>query len=191
MGDEVIAQMAKIEAAVVEGARRRKMPRQKPGESKQDYGTPDDFMQAVEKRFGAMAWDLAATWKNAVCTDFYGYQQSGVFRDSLKQDWSALTGNLWLNPPFGHIAPWAKKCRDSTRRAVGEPVIFFLTPASVGANWFWDYVWGNALVLPLHPRLTFKGTPVNPKTGKIDPYPKDLCLSVFGVTPGMKRWVWR
>jgi hypothetical protein len=33
---------------------KRKMPEQKPGRSKQDYGTPWDFIKAVEARFGKL-----------------------------------------------------------------------------------------------------------------------------------------
>jgi len=160
----------------------RKMPRQKPGKSKQDYATPREFIAAVEKRFGKLDWDLAATWRNAVTTDFYGMQESGVFRDSLEQNWRRLEGNLWLNPPFAQIAPWAAKCAGSSYRGATNR-IFFLTPASVGANWFWQYVWPHALVLPIHPRLSFDG---------VDPYPKDLMLSVFNAgARTMERWVWR
>jgi hypothetical protein len=172
----------------------RKMPKQRPGESKQDYGTPKAFIDAVKKRFGITSFnfDLAATKDNAVD----GLGRSHLYfgpdhrdsnsRDALSADWRPLRGNLWLNPPFARIEPWARKCAEESKK------IFFLTPASVGANWFWAHVYGRALVMPIHPRLEFDGCPINPKTDKVDPYPKDLMLSIFGVKhSGLERFEWK
>jgi len=176
------------------------MPRQKPGESKQDYGTPRVFLDAVEKRFGKIAFDLAAHKKNDVTRrGFYFGPGSMYAEDSLAQDWRrAPTGVLWLNPPFSHIKPWAKKCSESyppprwdLQGLSPKRKILFLVPASVGANWFWEYVQPYSLVIPLSPRLAFDGQPVNPVTGKIDPYPKDLMLCCYGYGPGVERWVWQ
>ena len=61
--------------------------------------------------------------------------------------------------------------------------IFLLTPASIGANWFAEHVYGKAHVLALQGRLTF--------VGHKQPYPKDCILSVYGVKPGFSVWDWR
>ncbi len=157
-------------------------PRQKPGKSKQDYGTPRDFLAAVRERFGPIEADLAASPQNAVAENYYYDDKGGgSFRYSWAKDHPR--GNLWLNPPFGDIAPWAEKCKlESMRR---EGLILMLTPASIGSNWYADHVHGNALILGLSPRLTFVGTS--------DPYPKDLMLSVFGqrVEVGLSCWRWK
>ena len=42
------------------------VPIQKPGRSRQDYGTPPEFLAAVVARFGPLAFDLAASRDNAV-----------------------------------------------------------------------------------------------------------------------------
>ena len=151
------------------------MPVQKPGRSVQEVETPIDFMQAVEKRFGKMDFDLAANPSNAKT---FRYFHEG--HDSLKQDWSKLTGSLWLNPPYGDIEPWAKKCAEH-----GNPSrrIFLLTPASIGSNWFQEHIWGHALVLALNPRLTF--------VGHNQSYPKDLILSCFTGQYGFEPWRWK
>lgn len=147
------------------------------GRSKQDYGTPWEFIRAVVHRFGLLHWDLAASEENRKADSFFCEAD-----DSLAQDWTRLDGNLWLNPPFANIAPWAEKCALAATRRRG--FILFLTPASVGANWFADHVHRRALVLGLSPRLTFEGT--------TDPYPKDLILSVFGYgVSGFDTWRWR
>lgn len=146
------------------------------GASAQDYSTPDEFMSAVVERFGArLTWDLAASAENAKAPLFFTEAD-----DALTQVWTSCAGDLWLNPPFSSIAPWAKKCADSLHYLKGR--IFFLTPASVGSDWFAKHVNGRALVHMLSPRLSFDGK---------NPYPKDCILSVYGAEPGYVCWRWR
>lgn len=155
------------------------MPRQKPGASRQDYGTPWEFIRAVEARFGSLVHDLAAHTENMKCVTCYTEEL-----DSLVQPWAEHfpVGNLWLNPPFADIEPWAVKCLAESKKRHGA--IFMLTPASVGSNWFIREIHGKALVIPLSPRLTFDGTS--------DPYPKDLMLTMFSCDlVGFAPWRWK
>jgi phage N-6-adenine-methyltransferase len=164
-----------------------RMPLQKPGRSKQDYATPRDFLDAVKLKFGVKtwAWDLAATRDNSVCgyPNYYGPDRTPVeCRDSLSCDWTKLRGDLWLNPPYADIEPWAEKCATSTVYSFKPPRrIFLLVPASVGSNWWADHVHGKALVVFPRPRLSFDGKA---------PYPKDTSLIVFGEKPGYELWRW-
>jgi phage N-6-adenine-methyltransferase len=174
------------------------MPAQKPGKSKQDYRTPDNFIEEVKLKFGPLFHDLAAHRENSQCghhywgpdSDSFAYdgktRVDGHVEDSLAVDWNRLKvpdGEwCWLNPPFSKIAPWAKKCAEST-----IPILF-LVPAAVGANWFRDYVHGTAYVYALNGRLDFN-------VG--GPYPKDCMLCVYD-TPGLRQdgpgftvWNWR
>lgn len=148
------------------------MPVQKPGRSKQNYRTPPEFLLAVEKRFGKIAIDLACGYdpdlgySNTVAARFFDERDG----DSLKQDWwveDHETALMWLNPPYADITPWARKCSVEVNRGCE---ILFLVPASVGANWFWDYVAPYADVYCLQPRLSFDGK---------HPYPKDLILAHY------------
>jgi phage N-6-adenine-methyltransferase len=154
----------------------RKVPRQKPHQSEQDVATPWELIRAVEARFGAIKFDLAATEENAKAPAFWTAED-----DSLQQDWTKLTGNLWLNPPYGDIPPWAQKCKES-RAPRFERRIFLLTPASVSTEWFNDNVHGHARVLAIRPRIKF--------VGHDSPYPKDLILSCYGEPPGFDTWRW-
>jgi phage N-6-adenine-methyltransferase len=148
------------------------------GTSKQDYATPDDFIAAAVARYGPIAFDLAASQSNTKAARFFCEAD-----DSLSQTWSELDGNLWLNPPFDNIAPWAAKCSRWATAPFRRPgLVLFLTPASVGSNWFAEHVHGAALVLALTGRLSFDGKA---------PYPKDCMLSVFGEAPGFDIWRWR
>jgi hypothetical protein len=150
------------------------------GRSRQDYGTPVDFIRAVETKWGPMVHDLACTRENAKAPSGYYFPEV----DALTRNWSAdfPSGNLWLNPPFANIGEWAAKCeREGVER---HGLIFLLTPASIGTDWFARHVWGHARVLGVSPRLTFEGTE--------DPYPKDLMLSIFGkATDGFGVWRWK
>lgn len=161
-------------------------PRVTSGEdSKQEVGTPRAFLDAVEERFGVIDWDLAADASNAVTGKYLG-PGSHRGEDSLAVDWAmlpgAFDGRLWLNPPFGKIAPFAEKCAEQAPSIAGP--ILMLVPASIGTEWFARHVHRKALVLALRPRLTF--------VGHKDPYPKDLMLVVFGrwVVPAFDAWKW-
>lgn len=160
----------------------RTMPQQKPGESEQVVGSPRDFLDAVERRFGPIGLDLAANSDNHVCPLWFGPGSPLLGgEDSLAPSVSWAGSPLrWLNPEFGDIEPWAAKCAAERRHAF----IALLTPASIGSDWFRDHLHHKALVLGLSPRMTF--------VGHDDPYPKDLILSVFGplVCPGFDVWRW-
>lgn len=153
------------------------LPKQKPGKSKQTYQTPPDFLEAVIRAYGPLTWDLAASAENTASPCYFTKEQ-----DSLAQDWTKLRGNLWLNPPFGMCDLFAEKCASST--GVGRRIIM-LTPASVGSNWFANFVWGEALVMPVRPRLMF--------VGETAPYPKDLMLTIWEPLPitGFTPWRWK
>lgn len=151
--------------------------------TKQDYRTPDEFMDAVSGRFGYPCFDLAATDGEQVHTADGWFNPS---QDSLAQNWSrevmGETQVVWLNPPFANIAPWAEKltreCRHLRRWTL------MLVPASIGTQWFAEHVNGKALVLGLSPRLTFQGCDA--------PFNKDLMLVCvgFGVS-GFDTWRWK
>lgn len=145
------------------------------GASKQDYETPDDFIHAAVNRFGKIDFDLAASKLN---TRGLGYFTE--FDNALSQDWDKFRGNLWLNPPFYNITPWAKKCSEYQ----GDGQILFLVPASVGSNWFRDFVFQKSKIYFLNDRLKFKGCK--------DSYPKDCLLAVFGsLERQIEIWKWK
>jgi phage N-6-adenine-methyltransferase len=149
------------------------------GASKQDYETPLELIEAVKDRFGEIVLDLAASGHNAKAIQWIDEEC-----DSLKQDWvqSAfphIGGLCWLNPPFGNIAPWAKKCAEESARGCR---IAFLVPASVGANWWRDYVHGKAAVYFLNGRVCFDG---------VNGFPKDCALCLYGEPPGYEVWTWK
>ena len=151
------------------------MPRQKPGLSRQDYETPPELMAAVERMWGKPDIDLAASEGNKKADKYFSLPQ-----DSLKQNWLGW-GLCWLNPPFGHIAPWAKKCAESGAH------VLLLVPASVGSEWFAKWVYGKARTWALRGRITF--------VGEDHPYPKDCMICEYSVGKNhfydFQVWDWR
>lgn len=161
----------------------RRMPAQKPGKSEQAVCTPPEFLSAVVNMFGDLDFDLAALETNRV----YGLPYFGPdhpaeeCRDGLAATWP-YQGLAWCNPPFGNIQPWAETCaRVSTLTALHT---LMLVPASVGANWYRDYVAPFADVYSIG-RLTF--------VGHSNPTPKDLILCHYWRLGGQKftHWAWR
>lgn len=142
----------------------------------QAYETPLDLIAAIENRFGKLSVDLAATKENAKAPVWIAKEQ-----DSLTVNWNEFRGRCFLNPEFNNIAPWAKKCRNEANRGAH---ILFLVPASVGSNWFADFVNCYAMVMFLRPRLSFDGK---------NSYPKDCMLCEYGpfTLPGFECWKWK
>jgi hypothetical protein len=162
-------------------------PRQKPHRSKQDYATPKVFLDPVKAYLGltgfGFAFDFAADQTNAVANRWWGVEVDSLSMPRWelqipKGQWG------WLNPPFANIGPWAKRCLE-TREAGGQ--IAFLVPASVGSNWFRDYINDKAFWLALNGRIPFM--PDKPKWL----YPKDCMLVLFSqkFKPGYEVWTWR
>lgn len=179
------------------------MPVQKPGKSKQDYGTPWPLIRAIEARWGPLTIDLAARADNAKCPEFITPEQ-----DSLKEDWGERigSGNGWLNMEFADIEPWVKKCNLwlYRPRPALKGSIKTLTPASVGAEWFADYCEGHMKIVGLRPRIKFEGCHVLDKITRLRTcdesclgcasYPKDCMLMLWGsqfdAEPVLQSWRW-
>ena len=162
------------------------MPKQKPGLSKQDFKTPSNFIGATLKKLNisSFAWDLAADQFNAQSP--FGYFD--IEQDSLTQDWGHLPtdqeGWLWLNPPFANILPWVAKAWHHSW--VNGTKIAMLVPASVGSDWYKNYVDRKAFVLYLNGRLAF----IPDKPNWL--YPKDCMLILYnGWAVGSNVWNWR
>lgn len=147
--------------------------------SRQDLATPREFLDAVERRFGNISLDLAANRENHVCPNWHG--PGGDRENTFDAYWSRLYGNLWLNPEFEHTPKYARKMALECKNR--DAFSFLLAPASVGSNWFNDYVASESYVLFLTDRITF--------VGESKKYPKDLILAVYGFgLVGRDSWHW-
>lgn len=153
-------------------------PKHNRGKSNQSYATPKEFIQAVKRGLGGIefAYDLAATAKNTQAAKWWSPEQ-----DSLKQAWDAKGWN-WLNPPYGHITPWVEKAFTDSLKY--DTSIAMLIPASVGSNWWRNYVHMEARVWLLNRRIQFVGAPTVS--------PKDHALLIYApwLESGYHIWDW-
>lgn len=158
-------------------------PAQKPRRSKQNYETPPGFIRAVKRRLKVAQFliDVAADEHNTQAAYFFTEED-----DALNcADWAAWTipGWGWCNPPYTNISPWAERCL-ATKDAGGQ--IALLVPASVGANWYREFVHKKAVVYALNGRLHFMKD--KPAWG----YPKDCILALYSpvLPPKFDVWSW-
>lgn len=161
------------------------MPKQRPHRSRQDYATPLAFINAVKLYLDihSFTMDFAADVHNTKARKFWTEMD-----DSLAQSperWAQRCGQGWgwLNPPFTDIGAWAQKCVRAQRCGAK---IAMLVPASVGANWYCDFVHPAAYVLALNGRIAFD--PSRPTWG----YPKDCILALYGYGAiDFDVWTWK
>ena len=148
--------------------------------TKQDWRTPPAFIDAVERRFGRISFDLAATIGHEV-TDGTHCAFSPE-DDALSQNWGGALGPVaWLNPPYSDIRPWAMKLGEECRHLPRWTLC--LVPASMGSHWWADHVLGKCVALGVT-RMTFVGADA--------PYPKDLALLCYGYgVSGYGFWDWK
>ncbi len=163
-----------------------KMPRQKPGQSKQNYATPENFMVAIRGFLGIdyFEHDFACERHTAKAPSWWTKEDDSFSRHRRMWRSAVQDGWGWLNPPFAKIGPWAQRCH---QLAQDGGRVAFLVPAGVGSNWYRDHVHGKARVLALNGRLAFiKGKP------KLL-YPKDCILALYGpdFKPGFDVWSWK
>jgi DNA (cytosine-5)-methyltransferase 1 len=147
-----------------------------PRRTEQTVGTDPLLFGVLNFHFG-FSIDLACTVENQLCP--IGITEA---EDSLAQDWHKLgPGFMWLNPPFNDCKTWARKCAEESEKGAR---IVMLTPASVGANWFRDFVYMRARIRFLNSRLKF--------VGHDKPFPKDCMISIYdGINFGLDIWEWR
>jgi phage N-6-adenine-methyltransferase len=152
------------------------MPVQKPGRSEQDVGTPVWLLRLVERSFGKISLDPAASHRYHACER---YCTKDI--DGLEQPWHGLLPGtiVWVNPPYTKIRPWVKKAEETAY--FWSQVVAMLVPAAVGSNWWAAHVHQKAAVYFLRPRLKF--------IGHDQGYPKDLALLVYGAGPPVYRCI--
>lgn len=156
------------------------------GKGNNSAATPAVFIDAVIQKFGPLSLDLAATDANRKAAYFVSERSFSDGLGALSPDskWAevlatshVLSGKpenrlAWLNPPFTNTTPWARKCAEEVQLGAR---ILLLVPASVGANWYWQWVVPYADVYSVG-RVVFDDC--YDKDGKLitTPYPKDLIL---------------
>lgn len=161
-------------------------PRNK-AKTKQDYETPNEFLDAVKMLLGiereGFSCDLACSKENKKANFMF----VDYACDSLASDWSGVMANYllgtgwnWLNPPFNNIKPFVEKCVDAKYNGIKIAV---LTPIET-TEWA-QLCFKHAEVRLLIGRITFM-----PETSC---FPKPCMLSLFDSSraPNISLWDWR
>lgn len=138
---------------------------------KDDWGTPQDLFDVLDKEFG-FTLDPCADEINHKCDKYYTVEQDGLI-----QDWSGET--VFCNPPYsrktkknaGQIA-WVKKCYEESERG---GVVVMLIPARTDTIMFHDYILGKAEIRFIKGRVNFE---INGEKSK-DPAPFPSMIVVY------------
>lgn len=148
---------------------------------KQGHRTPPEFLAAVERRFGAIVFDLAATWGDQVTGDEGPCWTPA--HDSLSRNWGDQfhKGTHFLNPPYSKVEPWMRKLHDECRLLPRWTVA--LVQASSDSKWWHSYVHNKCMVFDI-PRVKF--------VGESSVFPKPLACLAYGYgVSGRAFWNWR
>lgn len=123
-----------------------------------------DLISAVEKVFGPLTLDLAATDRDHKAPKWISPEQ-----DTFKVNWAEEIGGGigWLNPPPGDLEPWAEKCVEESKQGAR---VLLVAPLEIDGDLFWDYLFSNSVVYVLTPRMSYQGEPT------------PLIVSAFNVT---------
>ena len=129
-----------------------------------EWYTPKDYFDEVNKEFGPFDLDVCATAENAKCEKYFDKEMDG-----LSQWWS---GSCWMNPPYGReIGKWMKKAFESSFQGA---YIVCLVPARTDTAWWHDYAMKGQIIF-IRGRLKFGGC------NNTAPFPS--ALVIFGNKP--------
>ena len=113
-----------------------------------EWGTPQQFFDNMNKRFGPFTLDAAASDLNHKCDKYFTEEDN-----ALEQDW---TGRVWCNPPYGHgVGKWVKKAVEEVQKGNCIKVVMLLR-STTDVLWFHDWAWDNcAEILFVKGRMKF------------------------------------
>ena len=133
-----------------------------------DWMTPPDLFNYFDEVFN-FTFDLAASADNALCAKYFTKED-----DALSQDWDAIGGNLFCNPPYGRKPPPL-----FTEKAVRcEAKVFMLLAARIGSAWFHRAMKDSTITVAPNQRIKFRWP--GKKNGA--PFPSSVMLFNDDVT---------
>lgn len=121
------------------------------GDSRDDWATPAEYIQAVEARYGPLTLDAACLEDTAQANSFYTPEDN-----ALIQPWRGHC--FWLNPPFDELkkGEWGEKA--AAEAALPDTLGLMLTPVRTGSEWWRWLVFESGVcreVLFNYPRIKF------------------------------------
>ena len=142
--------------------RKRKMNKALLESGRDDWETPQDLFNDLNREFG-FTLDPCATPDTARCAKYYTRAEDG-----LNRDWTGEV--VFCNPPYGRKQDaWVRKC---SAHGAGGGVAVMLLPARTDTARFHDFILGKAEIRFVRGRLKF--------TGAMNPAPFPSMVVVFG-----------
>jgi phage N-6-adenine-methyltransferase len=116
-----------------------------------NWGTPTEFFNKLNKMYGPFTLDAAAEENNAKVSKFYTKQNNG-----LLQEWK--NENVFINPPYGRniTGLWVKKAWEECNKDY-DTTVTMLLPCRTDTKWFHEYVMNAREVLFVKGRIKFEG----------------------------------
>lgn len=127
---------------------------------KQDWETPQDFFDELNKEF-SFDIDVCAHNHNNKLPFYFG-PGSRLAEDGLKTEWlgwdfERKLETCWMNPPYGReIGKWIKKASEEAQKGC---TVVALLPARTDTRYFHDYIYNkpNVEIRFIKGRLKFVG----------------------------------
>jgi site-specific DNA-methyltransferase (adenine-specific) len=112
-----------------------------------EWGTPQEFFEKLDWRFGPFDLDPCATPANTKCANFFTEAEDG-----LSRSWEGFTS--FINPPYGRgIERWIHKAYRESRNE--ETRVVLLIPARTDTKYWHEYVMKADEVYFVKGRLKF------------------------------------
>lgn len=88
------------------------------------------------------------------------------------QDWTKLSGNLYLNSPYGrNVRTWVEKAYRSSLSKEDSKSIVLLIPSRTDTSYWHDYIFGKAEIYFIRGRLKFE---LNGYQSQAAPFPSAI-----------------
>jgi phage N-6-adenine-methyltransferase len=130
--------------------------------SSDEWETPPEFFDLINRQLGPFTLDPCARAETAKCEQYFTQEDDG-----LAQPWY---GVVWVNPPYSAPRRWVEKALAEMAAGHANRIVMLL-PAAVDTVWFHDLVLPHAEVYFIRGRLRFlgwEGTPIgSPTAGNV------------------------
>lgn len=130
----------------------------------EEWETPQELFDRLDREFH-FELDPCATPENAKCSEYFTKEDDG-----LSKEWF---GNVFVNPPFRHVAKWVGKAYEEVRKGNAKTVVM-LIGARTDTRWFHKYALPYAKIRFVQGRLTYVGEE-NPA-----PFPSMIVIFEYG-----------
>ena len=107
-----------------------------------EWGTPQQFFDNMNKRFGPFTLDAAASRKNHKCKHYFTKSDDALSRRWIKPIVTSNHTNIvWCNPPYGHgVGKWVEKAVQQVSLGHCQRVVMLLR-STTDVKWFHDWAW--------------------------------------------------